>query len=108
MPLFGGPSAAEFHRLERQFERMERQLEKLVELQEKHAERANGHPARVVWRGMTWPQIMGLGMLVALLGLVGFEAFEVESIRGYIVEALQQAEPAVNAILPLSGLLGLF
>ena len=71
MPLFGGPSTADFNRLERQFDRIERQLERLVEVQERHADKANGHPAKVIWHGMTWPQLIGLGMLGVILALVG-------------------------------------
>ena len=110
MPLFG-PSEKDFLRLERQLEKhldkIERQLEKIGELQDEHAKRENGHPAKVVWHGMTWAQIIGLGMLVAVLvmagSLVGFNLNELGDL-GTIVETLTNESSETQSIMPFARL----
>ena len=98
MPLFNGPDMRDFLRLERHLENIEGQLNVLVEKQHDHENEPNGHPAKVVWHGMTWPQLMGIGMLILLLvlvsALVGVNFFaELPAIRE-AADALTQTSPS--------------
>lgn len=99
MALFG-INAHEIRRVERHLEKIERQLERMVDKQDEHAKRANGHPAKVIWHGMTWPQLIGLGMLAVVLILVLGDEFE----PGWIGRLIGLSE-ATQAIAP--ALLGL-
>lgn len=108
MPLFGGPSERDFLRVEKHLEKIERQLERLNEQQAEHTKRANGHPAKVVWHGMTWPQLIGLLMMVAILVLVGFGDFVLGDVSGNtsalleVVEVLKENTPTPTNSIAVS------
>lgn len=75
---------------DRHFDKIEGLLADIRDEVKKHAAEANGHPPRVVWHGMTWPQIVGLGLvgvvLVLTCALVGINIFEVIDLERLIVQ----------------------
>ena len=58
---------------QRHFDKIEALLAEIRDEMKKHAERANGHPARVIWHGMTWHQIIGIGLLIIIGVMVGVD-----------------------------------
>ena len=87
MPLFNAPSYKDFLRLEHK-------VDNLSTMMAEHVATQNGHPAKIVWKGMTWVQLIGLIALVTLLvmvcALVGVNFFaELPAIREF-ADSIQQ------------------
>lgn len=58
-----GPDQEVIERLER----IERRLDDVDAELGRHRTEENGHAPRIIWRGMTWSQLMGLGLLLILV-----------------------------------------
>ena len=86
-------------RLERKIDNIDRKVDRLSEKHDEHISKENGHPAKIVWHSMTWPQLIGLGLVCIILVIVAGDEVS-QGWLGNLFRGAGEVVEAAQAILP--------